>query len=84
MKNLSLCSVVASLAFGAGPALSEDSTTTAPSEAAKANIVCRNEAPQGTRIPVRICKTKQQIKEERQNAKEATAAFQRDGDFQLH
>jgi hypothetical protein len=84
MKNLSLYSAVASLALVAGPALSEDSKTTTPTETAKANIVCKHEATQGTRIPRRVCKTKEQIKTEKQNAQEATLAFQKDGDFQLH
>jgi hypothetical protein len=81
MKNGLLCCAVA-LAFVTGPAASEDSAP--PTDAAKSKIVCKKEPTVGSKIPTRICKTQEQIETEKQNAKEATNAFQRDGDFQLH
>ena len=78
MKNIAIFFTLA-LATGLMPAtaLGEDADD-------KSQIVCKNEPRLGSRIPLRICKTRAQLEEEKRNAEEATDAFQHDSDFQLH
>jgi hypothetical protein len=45
-------------------------------------VVCKKQYVMGTRIPQRVCKTQAQIDTDRQNAKEATDVWQRDGNLQ--
>ena len=45
-------------------------------------VVCKKQYVMGTRIPKRVCKTQAQIDTDRQNAKEATDVWQRDGNMQ--
>jgi hypothetical protein len=45
-------------------------------------IVCKKEPVMGSRIQQRVCKTQAQIDKDRQNAKEATDTWQRDGNIQ--
>lgn len=45
-------------------------------------IVCEKVASTGTRFTTRVCKTRKQIEEERQRARDATEAVHRDGVIQ--
>jgi hypothetical protein len=81
MKNLVLSCALAMATMVAATAWSAD--TVPPTDAAKSKIVCKNEATLGSRLPHRTCKSQSQIDAEKQNAKEATNEFQRDGSMQL-
>jgi len=82
MKNLVLsCALALTTSLVTANAWSAD--TAPPTDAAKSKIVCKNEATLGSRLPHRICKSQSQIDAEKQNAKEATSEFQRDGSMQL-
>jgi hypothetical protein len=82
MKNLVLsCTLALATSLVAATAWSAD--TAPPTDASKSKIVCKNEATLGSRLPHRVCKTQAQLDQEKQNAKEATNEFQRDGSQQL-
>jgi len=44
--------------------------------------VCKKQQVMGTRIPQRVCKMQRQIDADKQNAREATDTWQRDGNMQ--
>ena len=83
MKKFALLSAIAlATAVVAAPAWSAD-TAAPPTDAAKSKVVCKNESVVGTRLTTRVCKTQAQLETEKQNAKEATTEFQRDGSQQM-
>ena len=45
-------------------------------------VVCKKQQVMGTRIPQRVCKMQRQIDADKQNAREATDTWQRDGNMQ--
>jgi hypothetical protein len=82
MKKLILpCLVAVATAAMATTAWSDD-TDTVVTEPAKTKVVCKKEPVMGTRIPQRVCKTQAQIDADKQNAKEATNAWQKDANMQ--
>jgi hypothetical protein len=70
---------IASLAAAATAWSDDKNVVTDPAET---KVVCKKEHVMGTRIPQRVCKTQKQIDADKQNAKEATEHWQRDGNMQ--
>ena len=59
-----------------------DETEDVVTDPAQTKVVCKKEPVMGTRLKQRVCKTQDQIERDRQNAKEATDNWQRDGAMQ--
>jgi hypothetical protein len=74
------CLVAIAAAAVSATAWSDD--TTAVTDPAKSKVVCKKEQVMGSRIPKRVCKTQAQMDADRENAKQATDAWQRDGNMQ--
>ena len=61
------------------PAAAPSTATSSPSES---GLVCESVASTGTRLAKRTCKSHAQIEQDRQNAKDTTNVYQRDGGYQ--
>ena len=81
MNKIALpCLVALASAAVATAAWSDDKNVV--TDPAETKVVCKKEQVMGTRIPQRVCKTRKQMDTDKQNAKEATDTWQRDGNMQ--
>jgi hypothetical protein len=60
----------------------EEVKTPSTSSQSESKLVCESVANTGTRLATRSCKSHAQIEAERQNAKDTTNIYQRDGLYQ--
>ena len=82
MNRMLLASLVALATAAVATAAWCDDSAAVPDPAARTKVVCKKEPVMGTRIQQRVCKTQEQIDRDRENAKEATDTWQRDGNMQ--